>query len=217
MSVPGNINPAPPPSSFDDNPGKIPTTHISAQHLAANSLNHTDFYEESRLRKLRRRITEEPILPLGCALTCWALYEATKSMKSGDHHRTNRMFRRRIYAQAFTILAMVAGSVYWESDRKRRKEYEGLVGERTKREKYEAWIRELEAREEEEEELRGLRRRMEREDKEEREKRRVEAKTKEEVGQPKGGLGVVKSVLEESERRRGGVLDAAMEAWSRRR
>lgn len=55
MSVPGNINTAPPPSSFD---------------------NDTEFYEESRWQKLRRRLLEEPLIPLGCALTCWALYEA---------------------------------------------------------------------------------------------------------------------------------------------
>lgn len=55
MSVPGNINTAPPPSSFDDN---------------------NEFYEESRWQKLRRRLIEEPLIPLGCALTCWALYEA---------------------------------------------------------------------------------------------------------------------------------------------
>jgi hypothetical protein len=199
MSVPGNINPATPPSSFDDNP---------------------EFYEESRLKTLRRRVMEEPILPLGCALTCWALYEATKSMKAGDHYRTNRMFRRRIYAQGFTIVAMVAGSIYWESDRKRRKEYEGLVGEKKKKEKYELWIKELEAREEEEQELRQVRRKLQAEDAAERQrrmgesgKRQVEAEVKESMGQPKGGLGVVKSVLEESERRRGRVLDAAMEAW----
>ena len=46
---------APPPSSFD---------------------NDADFYEESRWQKLRRKIVEEPLIPLGCALTCWALYEA---------------------------------------------------------------------------------------------------------------------------------------------
>lgn len=55
MSVPGNINTAPPPSSFDDN---------------------AEFYEESRWQKFRRRLVEEPLIPLGCALTCWALLEA---------------------------------------------------------------------------------------------------------------------------------------------
>lgn len=55
MSVPGNINTAPPPSSFDGN---------------------SEFYEESRWAKLKRKLFEEPLIPLGCALTCWALYEA---------------------------------------------------------------------------------------------------------------------------------------------
>jgi len=59
------------------------------------------------------------------------------------------MFRRRIYAQGFTILAMLAGSAYWETDRKRRKEFEGLTEEKKKKEKHDAWIRELEARDEE--------------------------------------------------------------------
>ncbi|PSK50468.1 hypothetical protein C1H76_6569 [Elsinoe australis] len=130
---------APPPSSFDQD---------------------VEFYEESRWQKLKRRLFEEPLIPLGCGLTCWALLEASKSMKTGDKHRTNRMFRRRIYAQGFTIMAMLAGSVYWESDRAKRKQYDELLDEKKRKEKNEAWIKELEAREEEEEELRKLRREM---------------------------------------------------------
>ena len=63
------------------------------------------------------------------------------------------MFRARIYAQGFTIVAMVAGSIYWKSDRQKRKEVEGLVAERKAREKNEAWIRELEARDVEAKEI----------------------------------------------------------------
>ena len=74
-------------------------------------------------------------------------------MRSGDKARTNRMFRRRIYAQGFTILAMVGGSVYWEGDRSKRRQYDALVDEKKKKEKHEAWIKELEVREEEEKEL----------------------------------------------------------------
>ncbi|EMC94477.1 hypothetical protein BAUCODRAFT_48025, partial [Baudoinia panamericana UAMH 10762] len=122
-------NTAPPPSSFDE---------------------EADFYEESRMQKLQRRVFEEPLVPLGCALTCWALLEATRSIRRGDKHRTNRMFRRRIYAQGLTILAVVGGSAYWETDRKKRAEYDTLVEDKRKKEKHEAWLRELEAREEEE-------------------------------------------------------------------
>ncbi|TVY36552.1 Respiratory supercomplex factor 1, mitochondrial, partial [Lachnellula occidentalis] len=52
-------------------------------------------------------------------------------------------------AQAFTLVAMVAGSMYWDTDRKKRKEFEGAIEERKAKEKNEAWIKELEARDEE--------------------------------------------------------------------
>ena len=61
------------------------------------------------MQKLTRRLREEPLIPLGCLLTCWALLGASRAMKAGDHNTTNRMFRRRIYAQGFTIAAMAAG------------------------------------------------------------------------------------------------------------
>lgn len=67
------------------------------------------------------------------------------------------MFRRRLYAQSFTLVAMVAGSWYYKTDRTRRKEFEGLVAERKAKEKNEAWIRELEARDKEEKEWRAKR------------------------------------------------------------
>jgi hypothetical protein len=86
-----------------------------------------------------------------------ALFGATRSMRAGDHNRTNRMFRARIYAQGFTLVAMVAGSMYWQTDRQKRKEFEGVVAEKKAKEKNEAWIRELEARDEEERELRAMR------------------------------------------------------------
>jgi hypothetical protein len=130
-----------------------------------------EFYEENRWQKLTRRLKEEPLVPLGmppairpmycltfsigCALTCWALYHASKSIRSGDQQRTNRMFRARIYAQGFTIVAMVAGSMYWKSDRQKRKEFDEVVAERKAKEKNDLWIKELEARDEEEKEIRA--------------------------------------------------------------
>ncbi|KAH9826880.1 Respiratory supercomplex factor 1, mitochondrial [Teratosphaeria destructans] len=185
MSVPGNINTAPPPSSFD---------------------NDTEFYEESRVQKFKRRVTEEPLIPLGCALTCWALVEATRSIRKGDKHRTNRMFRRRIYAQGFTILAMLVGSVYWESDRNKRNEFNELLEDKKKQEKHELWLKELEARQEEEDELRRHRDRL------------IEAKVAEKRARGEDGRESVRSALEECEKRRSGrIFDAAMALWQGRR
>jgi hypothetical protein len=81
-------------------------------------------------------------------------------MKAGDKYKTNRMFRRRIYAQGFTILAMVAGSAYWEGDRAKRKQFDGIIEEKKKKEQHEAWLKELEIREEEEQELRAVRKKL---------------------------------------------------------
>lgn len=173
----------------------------------------SDFYEESRWQKLRRRIVEEPLIPLGCALTVWALYEATKSMKSGDHAKTNRMFRRRIYAQGFTLLAMVAGSAYWEKDRAKRREYNDLVDEKKKKEKRDAWIRELEARDDEEKEIEAMKKRLAQARGAE-EKRLTEAKARAVESKIQSEI---RSVLEPGESRSDSpLLGAAMRLWQSR-
>lgn len=64
------------------------------------------------------------------------------------------MFRRRIYAQGFTIAALVVGSSYWKGDREKRKEFDKVEGERRRVEKRERWLRELEVRDEEDKALR---------------------------------------------------------------
>lgn len=109
-----------------------------------------DFYNEDRLGKIGRRLREEPLIPLGCAVTVWAIFGATRSMRKGDHKMTNLFFRRRLYAQAFTIAVIVAGNMYWREDRAKRKEYEKKKSEKERMDKRERWLRELEMRDEEE-------------------------------------------------------------------
>lgn len=70
-------------------------------------------------------------------------------MRKGDHKMTNLYFRRRLYAQAFTIAVLVAGNLYWQKDRVKRKDYEKMVAERERIEKRDRWLRELEMRDEE--------------------------------------------------------------------
>ncbi|KAF2103496.1 altered inheritance of mitochondria protein 31, mitochondrial [Rhizodiscina lignyota] len=168
-----------PPSSFDDNEG---------------------FYNESRPTKLLRRIREEPLIPLGCILTCWALLGATRAIRSGNHNEANRMFRRRIYAQGFTVIAMVLGSVYWQADREKRKELEGIMSETKKKEKHEKWLRELEARDQEEKEMRA---------------RLFAGKAAQSGSQgSQGSQGQIRSVVEESEQEttpKPGILQSVKE------
>ena len=131
------------------------------------------------------------------------------------------MFRRRIYAQGFTILAMVGGSVYWESDRQKRNEFNELIEDKKKKEKHEAWLKELEARQQEEDELRRIRNKMidsrVAEKRSEKERREMEASFREEAGQNKGGLGNIRSALEAGEGRRDGpVLSAVRRLWEQK-
>ena len=71
-------------------------------------------------------------------------------MRKGDHKMTNLFFRRRLYAQAFTIAVLVAGNMYWQKDRLKRKEYEKTKAEKERMDRRERWLRELEMRDEEE-------------------------------------------------------------------
>lgn len=64
------------------------------------------------------------------------------------------MFRRRIYAQFFTIAAIVAGSAYWSQDRSKRAEFEKVEKERLAVERRERWLAELDARDREDREIR---------------------------------------------------------------
>lgn len=75
-------------------------------------------------------------------------------MKAGDSVEMNRMFRARIYAQAFTLLAVVAGGMYFKAERQQRREFEKAVEVRKAQEKRDAWLRELEIRDQEDREWR---------------------------------------------------------------
>ncbi|KAG4438905.1 Respiratory supercomplex factor 1, mitochondrial [Cadophora sp. M221] len=188
---------------------------MSGTPLPSSFDGNTDFYDENRWQKFSRRLKEEPLIPFGCALTCWALYNASRSIRAGDANRTNRMFRARIYAQGFTLLAMVGGSMYWQTDRQKRKEYDVVIAEKKAKEKNELWIKELEARDDEEKELKAERQRR----RERLEKRQAglgadgKEKVAAEAGEKKGVLEKVveekgaSSIVEEGEKKKS-VLDS---------
>ncbi|PNY29847.1 Respiratory supercomplex factor 1, mitochondrial [Tolypocladium capitatum] len=123
------------PSSFDDN---------------------QDFYNERPMQKVFRKIKEEPLVPLGTSpklrigLTVFAFVNAYRALRRGDSQQANKMFRARVAAQGFTVIAMVAGSMYYSRDREKTKELRKLKEQRDAEEKRQKWIRELEVRDDEE-------------------------------------------------------------------
>ncbi|EER28465.1 Hypoxia induced family protein [Coccidioides posadasii C735 delta SOWgp] len=122
---------------------------MSDKPLPSSFDSDPEFFEENPWVKLRRRLREEPLIPLGCAATSYALWRAYKSMKAGDSDQLNRMFRYRIYAQAFTLVAVVVGGIYYKSERAQRKELERAMEEKKSQAKRDAWLRELEIRDQE--------------------------------------------------------------------
>ncbi|PBP26817.1 hypothetical protein BUE80_DR002249 [Diplocarpon rosae] len=202
---------------------------MSSSPLPSSFDGNSDFYEESRWQKFSRRLKEEPLIPFGCALTCWALFQASRSIRAGDPHRTNRMFRARIYAQGFTLLAMVGGSMYWQTDRQKRKEFDEVVAEKKAKEKNEAWIRELEARDAEEKEIKAERqRKLERLEKRRKgieekaqtpsnEEKTLAREDQKEVADAivESGKGA-KSVVDEKEQKKGVVESASSLIWGKK-
>ncbi len=117
--------------------------------LLTCSSQRRDFYNEKALQKVFRRLKEEPLIPIGCLLTVAAFTNAWRATRRGDHAQVQRMFRARVAAQAFTVIAMVAGGMYFAEDRNKQKELGKLKAAQEAEEKRLKWIKELETRDEE--------------------------------------------------------------------
>lgn len=110
-------------------------------------------YQKPALQKLWDKVRGEPLIPLGCALTVAALVNAARAVRQGDHHKAQRMFRARVLAQGFTLLAMCGGGIYYAEDRRKERELWKLQQQQRDEEKRNKWIRELEARDAEDKAL----------------------------------------------------------------
>ncbi|OOF97915.1 hypothetical protein ASPCADRAFT_205189 [Aspergillus carbonarius ITEM 5010] len=177
-----------------------------SEPLPSSFEEHPQFQEETSLQKFRRRLKEEPLIPLGCAATSYALYRAYRSMKVGDSVEMNKMFRARIYGQFFTLIAVVAGGMYYRTERTQRREFEQMVEARKSQEKRDAWLRELEIRDTED---RGWRERH----------AAIEAAANEaaQSKKPVPEQDAARSAIEPSEERSIGVLSAVKELLSRQK
>lgn len=102
------------------------------------------------MQKVVRKLKEEPLVPLGIGLTVFAFVNAYRALRKGDSKQANRMFRARVMAQGFTVIAMVAGSMYYSKDREKSAELRKLQEAKDAEEKRNKWIRELEIRDAEE-------------------------------------------------------------------
>ncbi|KAI0089408.1 hypoxia induced protein conserved region-domain-containing protein [Irpex rosettiformis] len=113
---------------------------------------------ESWKEKFIRRFKEEPLVPIGTALTCFALIMASRKVgKKGESASLNRWFRARIVFQGATIAAIVAGS-YAVKKQREGSPVESLSAEEQKmkeREEFEVRLRKAEETHAQEQAFRG--------------------------------------------------------------
>ncbi|PWN26543.1 hypothetical protein BDZ90DRAFT_208386, partial [Jaminaea rosea] len=63
--------------------------------------------------KLWRKLKKEPLVPIGCLLTCGALIVASNHLRKGNRDAFNRSLRWRIYFQGLTVVAAAGGAWYY--------------------------------------------------------------------------------------------------------
>jgi len=63
--------------------------------------------------KLFRKLKEQPLVPIGSLLTCAALIAASHQLRKGNRAAFNRALRWRVGFQGLTVVAAVAGSLYY--------------------------------------------------------------------------------------------------------
>ncbi|KAG8902192.1 Respiratory supercomplex factor 1, mitochondrial [Tulasnella sp. 417] len=67
---------------------------------------------------------QQPLVPLGAAITVWSLLGAVREFKRGNSQNVNRYLRFRVVAQGATVAAMLIGSVIYEKSIREQKEAE---------------------------------------------------------------------------------------------
>ncbi|XP_076630980.1 HIG1 domain family member 2A, mitochondrial [Colletes latitarsis] len=72
---------------------------------------HSNNISETFSEKFKRKVGENPLVPLGCLATVSALMCGLYSFYNGHSQMSQYMMRARVGAQAFTIFAMVSGFI----------------------------------------------------------------------------------------------------------
>lgn len=108
--------------------------------LPPSSKSEQQHEQESQYERLTRKFKEEPFVPLGILATCTALFGASVALRKGNQNNANKFFRWRIYAQGFTVAAMVAGSVYYGDTRVEAKRAKDAAEKVKAREARDRWL-----------------------------------------------------------------------------
>ncbi|XP_022209080.1 HIG1 domain family member 2A, mitochondrial [Drosophila obscura] len=73
---------------------------------------------ETTKEKLKRKIKENPLVPIGCLATTAALTMGLYNFRTGNRKMSQIMMRTRIAAQGFTVAALIVGVVMTYGEKK---------------------------------------------------------------------------------------------------
>lgn len=97
-------------------------------------------------QKVIYRSKQQPLVPLGCLGTCIAVGLAAQGIRNGNSRDAQIYFRWRVGLQAFTIVALLFGSYYYDSNRRKNNRTEDQVNTEKAELRQKLWVEELERR-----------------------------------------------------------------------
>ncbi|KDE02544.1 hypothetical protein MVLG_06906 [Microbotryum lychnidis-dioicae p1A1 Lamole] len=113
--MPGQYTPSPPPSTEPLDPHTW------------EPLKPTAPVPESSWQRFIKKFREEPLVPVGIFATVIALGGATSALQKGNRTQFNKWLRYRVAAQGLTVVAALGGSVYYQRERRLKKEAERVA------------------------------------------------------------------------------------------
>lgn len=96
--------------------------------------------------KVIYRSKQQPLVPIGCLATTLAVILAAKGVRTGDAKGAQFWFRWRVGLQGLTLVALIAGSYMYDTQKKTAGKTEGQLAIEKAKMREKLWIEELEKR-----------------------------------------------------------------------